>query len=205
VYQVFGRFCAAFEIDPQGKGRKQKLAERIWSGSSGLDARETPPAVLQRACGASAEIVLHVLEAEAEARKVASPPVSPYCSSEALSEGASGGAMPSPASVAVDPGSTLLAFERQNERVRRDLLYAVRAGLSSLAVEHERKAALHGELYEAQCTIMALQRQVEAMQEVIASPQGMRYAGSESSDGGESDGGGEIRPLPGPVLGPGRA
>ena len=97
-----------------------------------------------------------------------------------------GGEQP-PAAMGVGwtPGPDVLAFERHNERVRRDLLYAVRAGLDSLAVEHQRKAALHGELYEAQCTIMALQRQIEAMQEVMASPQGMRYAGDTSS--GESD------------------
>ena len=62
----------------------------------------------------------------------------------------------------------------------------MRAGLSSLARDHDRKASLQGELYEAQHTIRALQRQIEALESVAATRQGVRYAASDSS-GNEED------------------
>ena len=191
--EIFSRFCRSFGIDPEGKNRKKQLLEHIWCGSSGEGARDAKPDTLRLACDTAAEIVLFVIQEEAKARAAASPPQSPYGSFEEVGPTAGPG---NPWTPGTSPPPVLNSFmggpeqllsassfanERNNERVRYDLLYAVRAGLDSLAVEHERKAALHAELYEAQCTIMALQRQVEAMREIAMSPQGTRYAASDSS------------------------
>jgi hypothetical protein len=179
--ELFSRACTQLGVDPTGKNRKKQLSDNVWAYKPGAGAKRGRVAEeRQVACDASAEIYLHVLRCEAELReeKLSSPPGSP-AGEDSLEL--------APLGERETADSDSFAIEKHGQRVRRDLVYAVRASLSSLARDHERKAMLQGELYEAQCTILALQRQMEAMEQVLHSRQGMRFAGTDSS-GEDMDG-----------------
>jgi len=193
---LFSDFCRRLGVDESGKNRKKQLSELVWAHQSGEGAGNCAPEKMRSACDASAEVYLFVLQQEAEARRVLSPPTSPFGDENGV-EASTQEALRSPGMAPEGPSTESFATERHMERVRRDLLYAVRAGLSSLSRDHDRKASLQGELYEAQNTIRALQRQIGAMEAVMSANQGVRYADSDSSGDAADDSDDGMSPGPG--------